>query len=474
MKDKPRSLFEKVWDEHEVGKLSDGRSQLFIGTHLIHEVTSPQAFGMLRDLGLPVRYPKRTFATVDHIVPTDESNEPYSDSLADAMIKELRRNCEENGITFFDVHSGKQGIVHIIGPEQGITQPGTTIACGDSHTSTHGAFGAIAFGIGTSQVRDVLATQTLAMSRLKVRRINVDGRLSPGVYAKDVILHIIRTLGVNGGIGYAYEYGGGVFDNFTQEERMTVCNMSIEGGARCGYVNPDETTFEYLRGRAYAPKDWDAALRRWNALRSDPDCEYDDVVNIRAEDILPTVTWGITPGQAIFIDQDIPFPADLPEKDRATAEEALEHMSLRPGAPIAGTPIDVAFLGSCTNGRLSDLKEAAHYLKGRKVADGVKAIVVPGSQVVSKIAEEMGLDQIFREAGFEWRGAGCSMCLAMNPDKLIGDQLCASSSNRNFKGRQGSPTGRTVLMSPLMVVAAAVTGVISDAREVFEIGRTAA
>ena len=474
MNDKPKSLFEKVWEQHEVGKLSDGRSQLFIGTHLIHEVTSPQAFGMLRDLGLPVRYPKRTFATVDHIVPTDESNEPYSDSLADAMIKELRRNCEDNGITFFDVHSGKQGIVHIIGPEQGITQPGTTIACGDSHTSTHGAFGAIAFGIGTSQVRDVLATQTLAMSKLKVRRINVDGRLSPGVYAKDVILHIIRTLGVNGGIGYAYEYGGEVFDNFTQEERMTVCNMSIEGGARCGYVNPDETTFEYLKGRAYAPKDWDAALRRWNGLRSDPDCVYDDVVNIRAEDILPTVTWGITPGQAIFIDQDIPFPSDLPEKDRATAEEALEHMSLQSGTPIAGTPINVAFLGSCTNGRMSDLKEAAHYLKGRKVADGVKAIVVPGSQVVAKIAEEMGLDQIFREAGFEWRGAGCSMCLAMNPDKLIGDQLCASSSNRNFKGRQGSPTGRTVLMSPLMVVAAAVTGVIADAREVFEIGRTAA
>jgi len=474
MQEKPKSLFDKVWDAHEVGKLSDGRSQLFIGTHLIHEVTSPQAFGMLRDLNLPVRYPKRTFATVDHIVPTDETHEPYSDSLADAMIKELRKNCLDNDITFFDVHSGMQGIVHIIGPEQGITQPGMTIACGDSHTSTHGAFGAIAFGIGTSQVRDVLASQTLAMSRLKVRRINVDGELSPGVYAKDVILHIIRTLGVNGGIGYAYEYGGELFDNFTLEERMTVCNMSIEGGARCGYVNPDETTYEYLKGRNYAPKDWDRAVEMWSSLRSDPDCEYDDVVNIRAEDILPTVTWGITPGQAIFIDQDIPFPADLPEKDRATAEEALEHMSLTSGTPIAGTRIDVAFLGSCTNGRLSDLQEAARYLKGRKVAKGVKAIVVPGSQVVAKIAEQQGLDKIFREAGFEWRGAGCSMCLAMNPDKLIGNQLCASSSNRNFKGRQGSPTGRTVLMSPLMVIAAAVTGVISDAREVFEIGRTAA
>ncbi len=474
MQDKPKSLFEKVWEAHEVGKLSDGRSQLFIGTHLIHEVTSPQAFGMLRDLDLPVRYPKRTFATVDHIVPTDESNEPYSDALADAMIKELRKNCEENSITFFDVHSGKQGIVHIIGPEQGITQPGTTIACGDSHTSTHGAFGAIAFGIGTSQVRDVLATQTLAMSKLKVRRINVDGKLSPGVYAKDVILHIIRTLGVNGGIGYAYEYGGEVFDNFTLEERMTVCNMSIEGGARCGYVNPDETTFAYLKGRAYAPKNWDEAVERWEGLRSDPDCVYDDVVNIRAEDILPTVTWGITPGQAVFIDQNIPYPEDLPEKDRATAAEALEHMSLESGKPIAGTRIDVAFLGSCTNGRLSDLQEAARYLKGRKVAKGVKAIVVPGSQVVAKIAEQQGLDQIFINAGFEWRRAGCSMCLAMNPDKLIGNQLCASSSNRNFKGRQGSITGRTVLMSPLMVVAAAVTGEICDAREVFEIGRSAA
>jgi 3-isopropylmalate/(R)-2-methylmalate dehydratase large subunit len=470
MSEPAKSLFEKVWEAHEVGKLSDGRSQLFIGTHLIHEVTSPQAFGMLRDLGLPVRYPQRTFATVDHIVPTDEGAEPYSDRLADAMIKELRKNCEENHIEFFDVHSGKQGIVHIIGPEQGITQPGTTIACGDSHTSTHGAFGAIAFGIGTSQVRDVLATQTIAMNKLKVRRINVDGQLAEGVYAKDVILHIIRTLGVNGGIGYAYEYGGEVFDHFSQEERMTVCNMSIEGGARCGYVNPDETTFEYLKGRPYAPKDWEAAVERWRAVASDPGCHYDDIVHIRAEDIAPTVTWGINPGQAIFIDQDVPRPEDLPEKDRATAEEALAHMGLEPGEPIRGTKIDVAFLGSCTNSRLSDLQEAAKYLKGRKVAPGVHAICVPGSQITAKIAEQQGIDQIFREAGFEWRGAGCSMCLAMNPDKLQGRQLCASSSNRNFKGRQGSATGRTVLMSPLMVVAAAVTGEITDARELFAIG----
>ncbi len=466
-----QTLLDKVWDAHAVRKLPNGQTQLLIGTHLIHEVTSPQAFGMLRDLGLKVLYPNRTFATVDHIVPTDESVEPFSDALADEMIKALRANCAESGVKFFDLPSGQQGIVHIVGPEQGITQPGTTIACGDSHTSTHGAFGAIAFGIGTSQVRDVLATQTMALHKPKVRRINVDGKLTPGVYAKDVILHIIRKLGVNGGIGYAYEYGGSTFDHFTQEERMTVCNMSIEGGARVGYVNPDRTTFEYLKGRPYSPKgaEWDEAVARWQATASDPDAEYDDVISYRAEDIAPTVTWGINPGQAIFIDENVPTPEQVPAKDRATAAEAITHMHLTPGDPIKGTKVDVAFLGSCTNGRISDLQEVARYLEGRKVADSVKAIVVPGSQGVSSIAESMGLAKIFRDAGFEWRGAGCSMCLGMNPDKLVGEQLCASSSNRNFKGRQGSPTGRTVLMSPLMVAAAAVTGVVSDAREVFEI-----
>lgn len=466
-----KTLLDKVWDEHTVRTLPDGRTQLLIGTHLIHEVTSPQAFGMLRDLGLKVLYPNRTFATVDHIVPTDQSAEPFSDPLADAMVKELRKNCAETGVTFFDLPSGNQGIVHIVGPEQGITQPGTTIACGDSHTSTHGAFGAIAFGIGTSQVRDVLATQTMAISKPKVRRINVDGKLAPGVYAKDVTLHIIRHLGVNGGIGYAYEYGGSTFDNFTQEERMTVCNMAIEGGARVGYVNPDETTFEYLRGRPYSPKgaEWDASVARWKATASDVDAVYDDVVNFKAEDILPTVTWGITPAQAVFIDEAIPFPEALPEKDRATAIEAIEHMKVSSGTPVSGLKIDVAFLGSCTNGRLSDLQEVAKYIRGHKVAPHVKAIVVPGSQGVSKLAESLGLAEIFREAGFEWRGAGCSMCLGMNPDKLVGDQLCASSSNRNFKGRQGSPTGRTMLMSPLMVAAAALTGEVSDARKLFGI-----
>jgi 3-isopropylmalate/(R)-2-methylmalate dehydratase large subunit len=385
------------------------------------------------------------------------------------MIKALRKNCAENGITFFDLPTGKQGIVHIVGPEQGITQPGTTIACGDSHTSTHGAFGAIAFGIGTSQVRDVLATQTMALHKPKVRRVEVNGKLAPGVYAKDVILHIIRKLGVNGGLGYAYEFAGSTFDAFTQEERMTVCNMSIEGGARVGYVNPDNTTFEYLKGRPYSPKgaEWDAAVARWKAIASDADAKYDDVVIYNAAEIAPTVTWGINPGQAIFIHENVPFANEVPEKDRATAEEALAHMHLKAGAPIKGTKVDVAFLGSCTNGRLSDLQEVARHIKGRKVRNGVKAIVVPGSQGVATVAESMGLAEIFRDAGFEWRGAGCSMCLGMNPDKLVGDQLCASSSNRNFKGRQGSPTGRTVLMSPLMVAAAAVTGEIADAREVF-------
>lgn len=467
-----KNLYNKVWDEHRVGTLEDGRTQLFIGTHLIHEVTSPQAFGMLRDLGIGVKFPNRTFATVDHIVPTDNQQRPFADPLADAMIRELRKNVEEFGIKYFDLASGMQGIVHIVGPEQGITQPGSTIVCGDSHTATHGAFGAIAFGIGTTQVRDVLATQTIAMEKLKVRRINVEGELRPGVYSKDVALHIIRQLGANGGIGYAYEYGGSVFDHFTMEERMTVCNMSIEGGARCGYVNPDQTTFDYLEGRPYSPQgeDWAAAVARWGAYASDSDAEYDDVVNVRAEDIEPTVTWGISPDHGIAITERIPDPEKAAnEAERATIEEALEYMKLPAGAPIKGTKVDVAFIGSCTNGRISDFREVAQYLKGRKVAEGVTALAVPGSQITAVLCEKEGIDQIFADAGFEWRGAGCSMCLAMNPDKLKGDQLCASSSNRNFKGRQGSPTGRTVLMSPLMVAAAAVTGELADAREVFSV-----
>lgn len=393
------------------------------------------------------------------------------------MLNELRKNADEFDVTYFDLASGKQGIVHVVGPEQGITQPGTTIACGDSHTATHGAFGAIAFGIGTTQVRDVLATQTMAMEKLKVRRINVDGELRPGVYAKDVVLHIIAQLGAKGGIGYAYEYGGSLFDHMSIEERMTVCNMSIEGGARCGYVNPDQKTIDYLEGRPYSPKgdDWDKAVENWLSFASDPDTAYDDVVNINAADIAPSVTWGVSPDQGFSIDGTIPDPADATtEPERVSVQEALDYMKLEPGTPIKGTKIDVAFIGSCTNGRLSDFREVAHYIKGHKVADGVKAIAVPGSQIVAVMAEKEGLDKIFSDAGFEWRAAGCSMCLAMNPDKLVGDQLCASSSNRNFKGRQGSTTGRTVLMSPLMVAAAAVTGHIADAREVFDVTPPAA
>lgn len=467
-----QTLFEKVWNAHSVRKLSNGQFQLLIGTHLIHEVTSPQAFGMMRDLGLKVKFPHRTFATVDHIVPTDSQVEPFADPLAAEMIRQLRKNAEDFGITYFDLSSGRQGIVHVVGPEQGITQPGTTIACGDSHTATHGAFGAIAFGIGTTQVRDVLATQTMAMSKAKVRRINVHGRLLPGVYAKDVILHIIAQLGAKGGIGYAYEYGGEVMDRFSMEERMTVCNMSIEGGARCGYVNPDQKTFDYLKGRPYCPTGaaWDAAVERWKSFASDADAKFDDVVNIQAEDIAPTVTWGISPDQGFSIDSTIPDPAAAKTPaEQESIREALAYMKLQPGTPLKGTKIDVAFIGSCTNGRLSDFREVAKYIRGRHVAPGVKAIAVPGSQIVAVLAIKEGLDKVFRDAGFEWREAGCSMCLAMNPDKLIGDQLCASSSNRNFKGRQGSPTGRTLLMSPLMVAAAAIIGSVADAREVFDV-----
>ncbi len=465
-----KSLFQKVWDAHRVGSLADGRTQLFIGTHLIHEVTSPQAFGMLRDLGLKVKYPQRTFATVDHIVPTIDQDAPQ-DPLAAEMMQALRKNVDDFGITYFDLASGKQGIVHVVGPEQGITQPGTTIACGDSHTATHGAFGAIAFGIGTTQVRDVLASQTLALEALKVRRIEVNGDLRPGVYAKDVILHIIRLLGAKGGIGFAYEYAGNVFDRMSMEERMTVCNMSIEGGARCGYVNPDAKTVAYLQGRPYVDMtDFDATAARWLSYASDADAHYDDIVRIKADDIEPTVTWGISPDHGIAIGENIPDPAKAATPlEKASIEEALAYMKLGAGTPIQGVKIDVAFIGSCTNGRISDFREVARYIRGHKVAAGVQAIVVPGSQIVAIQCEQEGLPEIFREAGFEWRGAGCSMCLAMNPDKLVGDQLCASSSNRNFKGRQGSPTGRTVLMSPVMVAAAAIKGHITDARELFQL-----
>jgi 3-isopropylmalate/(R)-2-methylmalate dehydratase large subunit len=460
------NLLDKVWGAHAVRELPSGQTQLFVGLHLIHEVTSPQAFAMLREMKLPVRFPERTLATVDHIIPTLSQQRPLTDDLAETMMGAIEKNCAEHGIRLLDTASGKQGIVHVIGPELGLTQPGMTIACGDSHTSTHGAFGTMAFGIGTSQVRDVLATQCLALAKPRVRRIDVTGKRMPGVYAKDVTLAIIRQLGVNGGVGYAYEYGGPVLDVMSIEERLTICNMSIEGGARCGYANPDETTFEYLRGREFAPQGaaFDRAVRWWKSLASPPDARYDDRIEIDGNAIAPSVSWGINPGQNLGVDERLPRPADAPAEDRASLEEAYSYMSLKPGEPIAGTPINVAFIGSCTNGRISDLREAARVARTGRVAPGVKALVVPGSQAVAREAEAEGLHEIFRAAGFEWRLAGCSMCLAMNPDKLVDREICASSSNRNFKGRQGSPTGRTLLMSPAMVAAAAIEGHVVDVR----------
>ena len=462
-----RNLFNKVWDLHSVRSLAGGQTQLFIGLHLIHEVTSPQAFSILRDRGLTVKYPERTLATVDHIIPTDVQLRPFVDGLAEEMMSAIEKNCRDFGVRLFNIDDKRQGVVHIVGPEQGLTQPGMTIACGDSHTSTHGAFGSIAFGIGTSQVADILATQTLALSRPKVRRIEVTGKLRPGVYAKDVILHIIRKLGVQGGVGYAYEYAGEVFDRMTMEERMTVCNMSIEGGARCGYINPDQTTVDYIEGRPFAPPgaDFARAAAWWLSLASPKDAEFDDQITFDGNLIEPTVTWGINPAQSVGINELLPALATFTPDDQKGVRDAFEYMDLKEQQPIRGVKIDVAFIGSCTNGRISDLREAAAIAKGRHVAAGVKALVVPGSQLVREQAMAEGLDKIFEAAGFQWREAGCSMCLAMNPDKLKGREVCASSSNRNFKGRQGSPTGRTLLMSPAMVAAAAIAGCVSDVRE---------
>ncbi|MEE2961637.1 MAG: 3-isopropylmalate dehydratase large subunit [Myxococcota bacterium] len=457
-----KTLYQKVWENHIVKTLQDGRDQVFIGLHLVHEVTSPQAFGMLKEKGLRVKYPGRTFATVDHIIPTDDPVRPFQDAKAEEMVAALYENTQDHDIKFFDPASNKQGIIHVIGPELGLTQPGMTICCGDSHTSTHGAFGALAFGIGTSQVRDVLATQTLAIKRLKVRRIEIEGVLGDGVYAKDVILHVIRQLGVHGGVGFAYEFGGSAIDSMEMEARMTLCNMAIEGGARIGYVNPDQKTFEYLKGRAYAPDEkWEEAKAYWTGIQSDPDADYDDLVRFEAEVIKPTLTWGVNPAQAIEIGEA------LPVMESESAKDAAKYMHLGDVDSMLGVPVDVAFIGSCTNGRLSDLREVARVVQGHKVHERVRALIVPGSMKVALEAEAEGISKVLRNAGFEVRQPGCSMCLAMNPDKLVGDELCVSSSNRNFKGRQGSSSGRTVLMSPVMVAAAAVTGAIADPREAF-------
>jgi len=465
------TLLDKVWDLHKVATLPSGQDQLFIGLHLVHEVTSPQAFQALADRGLTVLFPQRTFATVDHIVPTDGQRRPFADELAEQMMRAIEENAKAHGIMFFG-NTDDQGIVHIIGPELGLTQPGMTIACGDSHTSTHGALGSLAFGVGTSQIRDILATQTLALSRPKVRRIEVTGALPPGVTAKDLIIRIIADLGVNGGIGFAYEYGGSAVSALPMESRLTMCNMSIEGGARAGYINPDEVTIEYIRGRRFAPKggSFDTAVRFWKSIASDKDASYADTYALDGASVEPMISWGINPGQAVSISMRLPRVLDARDSDREALKKAYDHTGFKEGDPVQGLPVDVAFIGSCTNGRISDLREAARVVKGRKISSHVKGLVVPGSRAVLRQAVAEGLPEVFREAGFEWRDAGCSMCLAMNPDKLSGRQICASSSNRNFIGRQGSPHGRTLLMSPAMAAAAGIAGEVVDARQVLPAG----
>jgi 3-isopropylmalate/(R)-2-methylmalate dehydratase large subunit len=468
------TLYEKVFDEHVIRKLPGGQYQLFIDLHLINDITSPQGFALLREKGLSVKYPERSFAVCDHMNPTDTLRRPFSEEIAEVMITELENNCEKYNIRYFYPQTGDHGITHVVGPEMGLTQPGMTICCGDSHTSTHGAFGSIAFGIGASQICDILATQTMAIDKLKVRRIEINGQLPPGVYAKDVALYIIHHLGVKGGIGYTYEYAGEIFDNFSMDERMTVCNLSIEAGARCGYINPDHKTYAYLKGREFVPQGsaWDKAIKKWESIKSDPDARYDDVVRFHATNIQPFVTWGITPGQSIPIYAPIPEIDSFPEHERFLVKEALEHMGFVSGQKILGTPIDVAFIGSCTNGRYSDFEQVAHFLQqtNATVAPHVRALIVPGSERVRLNLVEHGYDKVFEQAGFEFRNVpGCSLCIGMNPDHLEGRQICASSSNRNFKGRQGAAKGRTILMSPVMVAAAAIAGKVVDARETFGI-----
>jgi 3-isopropylmalate/(R)-2-methylmalate dehydratase large subunit len=460
-----QTLYEKVFDSHTVDELGGGRYQLLIGTHFVNDVTSATAFAALREAGLPVFAPDRTFAMADHMVST--SHGPRQLPPAD-LERLLASNAASFGVEYFGPGSGRHGIVHVVGPELGITQPGMTVCCGDSHTSTHGALGAVAFGVGSTQVRDVLATQTLVAERLKTRRILIDGALSFGVEAKDVILAIIRALGVAGGIGYCYEYAGPVVDAMSVDERMTLCNMSIEGGAQVGYVSPDEATFSYLWGRPFAPPagQWADAVRWWSSMRTAPDATFDDTVQLTGADIAPAVTWGTHPGQSVPADGLLPVSADLPPADQRAAEEAFGYMGLAPGTPIAGTKIDVAFIGSCANGRITDIERVASFVRqaGGKVAPTVRALVVPGSESVYRSAQELGYAQTLADAGFDFRRPGCSTCVGMNGDGLRGRELCASTSTRNFRGRQGSPTGRTLLMSPVMVAAAALAGEVTDVR----------
>jgi 3-isopropylmalate/(R)-2-methylmalate dehydratase large subunit len=462
----PKTIIEKIWNEHVVDQQEGAPAILAIDLHLVHEVTSPQAFTGLRSRGLKVRRPDRTVATADHSIPTTPRNLPIADEMAAAQVKQLEANCTEFGVPLHGWESPNQGIVHVIGPELGLTQPGTTIVCGDSHTATHGAFGALAFGIGTSEVEMVLATQCLLQRKPKTYLVRVDGTLRPGVSAKDIILALIARIGVGGGTGHVFEYAGSAIRALSMEERMTICNMSIEGGARAGLVAPDETTFAYLKGRPHAPQgaDWDAAVARWRTLTSDEGATYDKEIVIDANTLEPMVTYGTNPGMGLPISGTIPDPAN--ESDPAAARaltRALEYMDLRAGDSIIGRPVNTVFIGSCTNGRISDLRLAANVLKGQTVAKGVRVMVVPGSADVKRQAEREGLDTIFRDAGADWREAGCSMCIAMNGDQLAPGEYAISTSNRNFEGRQGKG-GRTFLASPLTAAATALTGVIADPR----------
>jgi 3-isopropylmalate/(R)-2-methylmalate dehydratase large subunit len=463
----PRTLFEKIWEQHVVvPESADSPAVLYIDLHLVHEVTSPQAFSTLREKGLRVRRPDHTVATMDHSTPTTPHDIPIADAMAAAQLAQLEANCAEFGIPLYKLGSDKQGIVHVIGPELGLTQPGMTIVCGDSHTSTHGAFGALAFGIGTSEVAHVLATQCLLQNKPKTFEVRVNGRLQNGVSAKDIILALIARIGIGGGTGHVFEYTGEAIRALTMEQRMTICNMSIEGGARAGLIAPDDTTFQYVSGRQHAPKGaaWDQAIAAWQQLPSDEGAVYDTSITLDANALEPMITYGTNPGMGMPITGRVPDPADLRDvSQRESLDKALKYMDLQPGKPLIGHPVDVVFIGSCTNSRISDLRLAASFIKDRKVAPNVRMLVVPGSQQVKKQAEAEGLHEIFKAAGAEWREAGCSMCIAMNGDQLAPGQYAVSTSNRNFEGRQGKG-GRTFLASPLTAAASAVNGVVTDVR----------
>jgi 3-isopropylmalate/(R)-2-methylmalate dehydratase large subunit len=463
---KPRTIIDKIWDTHVVTQEAGSPAVLYIDLHLIHEVTSPQAFQGLRDRGLTVRRPSQTIATMDHSIPTTPLDVPIQDQIAARQIATLEKNTSDFGIHLFGMNSPNRGIVHVIGPELGLTQPGMTIVCGDSHTATHGAFGALAFGIGTSEVEHVLATQCLLQNKPKTYEVRVEGQLNPGVSAKDIILALLAKIGTGGGTGHIFEYTGQAIRELSMEQRMTICNMSIEGGARAGLVAPDDITFNYLAGREHVPngRAWEEAIADWRELATDEGAQYDKTVTLDASKLEPMITYGTNPGMGMGISEAIPDPADIADvSERRTMVKALEYMDLKPGRPLKGQALDVVFIGSCTNSRIFDLRQAAEILRDRKVADGLRVMVVPGSQMVKKQAEMEGLDRVFKEAGAEWREAGCSMCIAMNGDQLQPGQYAISTSNRNFEGRQGKG-GRTFLASPVTAAASAVTGIVTDPR----------